>query len=806
VIPFEPEEKNEQWLSGKKLVSIILGNLFLFAISFILCFAAAWLVNRYTQPVYTVYGSMLIDKGQKPSAGKLLYGADMFNSNPFFYGSPPLNNELALFKSSNFIERVVAKLDFDIAYFTKGKVRNTELYPAKAFKVTKIDPTDSLWETGAHLIGQDFGVKVLNDSEFELTMHASDSLIGQYNFGDTINYQEFEFRVDLLNARGYLKSDLYFRFYSQRALINKYRSQLYTAQRGKDGGVVDFSLNSVTPNKDILFINTFMQEYLRYTIDQKTREASKIIAFINQQLAQISDSLTTVENRLQNFKSGNMITESTQTSGKIMEQFIDLQTNKNQLLLNGQYLAYLDNYINKYQDYENIMTPVAYGTGEMGPLNELITQMIAAQIEKNNLAQRGKAKNPALNEYTLKLEGLRKNLGEMVKNLQANLQLSINNVNQQIVRVEREIKGIPGKEKEMVNIKRLYHLNENLYLLLLGKELEAQISRAAASEDSQVLEKAYQGVMIQPKVLNNYLIAFLVGFFVPLGGLILLDLLRNSVRNQAELEQMSAIPLYGTVVHYEDKKGGIRHIAERPKSQLAEAFRSIRSNLSFVANQADSNVFLVTSNISGEGKSFCSAGLSIVFASTQKPTLLIMTDLRKPRLYLVEEGYNKDNVGLSNYLSGTASMEDIVSPTGIDYLDFIAAGPIPPNPTELLMRPRMDELIAQLKSNYAYIIIDTAPVGLVSDAFSLMKYVDASLFVARQGYTPRPQIEFVNRLYRENKIKNVGFVLNDVPKNKGYGYGAYRFGYGYGSNGYYDDEVQKPGLARLFGRFGQKKH
>ncbi len=802
MMPLTTETNDGNWLTGKKVFSLVGGNLPLFAVSIIFCFSLAWLINRYSEPVYIVYSTMLIDKGQKPSAGKLLYGVDMLSSNPFFYGSPPLNNELALFKSSAFLKRVIAKLDFDVSYFVVGKVREVENYPPTVFKVGKVAAEDSAWQQVDRQISDDLALKVLNSGEFELSLRNRDSLLGTYRFGDTINLMGYAFTLDQVGNTALNKGAYFFRFNSTQSLVNQYRGKLSVIQRGKEGGVVDFSVNSTTPEKDIVFINAFMEEYLRYTIDQKTLEASKIIAFINRQLAQIADSLTSVESRLQTFKANNMVIGPTDPTA-VMGQLIDLQVNRNQILLNGQYLAYLETYLAQNQDYANMLTPVAYGTGEMGPLNELISQLIQAQIEKNALSQRGKGKNPAVAEYNLKLEGLRKNISEIVKNLKANLQITLGNVDQQISKVEREIKSIPGKEKEMVSIKRLYTLNENIYLLLLSKELEAQIARAAATEDSQILERAYLGPMIRPKPLNNYLIAFLIGLVAPLVGLIAHDLLRNTLRNREELAQLSPLPIYGTVVHIKEKNSGVRQIADRPKSQLAEAFRSIRSSLSFVAAQAESNVFLVTSNISGEGKSFCSAGLAMVLASTQKKSLLIMTDLRKPRLYLLEEGYNQGMIGLSNYLSGKTTLDDIVQPSGIANLDFIAAGPIPPNPTELLMRPAMDDLMAKLKSTYAYIVIDTAPVGLVSDAFALMKYADASLFVARQGYTPRPQIEYVNGLYKEGKIRNVGFVLNDVPTSRGYGYGPYRYG-GYGNYGYYDDEKPQSALDRLVARLKRK--
>jgi capsular exopolysaccharide synthesis family protein len=238
------------------------------------------------------------------------------------------------------------------------------------------------------------------------------------------------------------------------------------------------------------------------------------------------------------------------------------------------------------------------------------------------------------------------------------------------------------------------------------------------------------------------------------------------------------------------KDEGIWNIVDRPKSQLAESFRSVRANLAFVADQTGANTtVLVTSNTSGEGKSFCSAGLAIVLAATQQKTLLIMTDLRKPKLYLSAQNVDLATLGLSNYLSGRAQPSEVIQSSGIAHLDFIPCGPIPPNPTELLMRPLIGELIASLRQSYRYIVIDTAPVGLVSDALALMQYADASVFVTRQNYTTRPQVEFINRLYSQGKIKNSGFVLNDVARTSRYGYGGYGHGYyDHQEKGYYDED------------------
>ncbi|MCU0449981.1 MAG: polysaccharide biosynthesis tyrosine autokinase [Bernardetiaceae bacterium] len=792
----EPSLKHDQLLSVKRLLGVLLGHPLIFIASLMVSLAIGWLANRYLEPIYTVEGTLLIDKTGRPSVNKLLYGQDALSGGmaQAYYGLPmPLSNEMAFLQSSSFLRRVITNLDFDVSYRHQGKIRTSEVYPEKPFKLVKIAPSDSTWcDLGT------LKVIILNESEFDLALidgKTSEVSLGKYQFGDSVYHSRYVFRLDRLRA-SHLQPPTYFvNFNSNEKLISYYKKILKMSQRNRDAGVLDFTIESPAPAKDARFLDAFMRTYVQYRLESRTAEAGQIITFINAQLAQVADSLTSVENRLERFKSGKMLVESANAQEQIVSKRLLLEASKNQVLLSGQYLRYLEDYLAQNTDYEKISSPLAYGVEGMDVLNNLTAKLVEIQIELNSLVQKGKIKNPAVAELKLKIDNLKANIAENLRQIKGNLQITLGNVNQQISQVEREIRSVPTNERQMTGIKRRFALNENLYLLLLEKELEAEISQAAATSDIQILEKAMVNELpVRPKKFNNYFIALFFGLSLPMIGLLVYDQVRNTVKTVADLEQLADLPIYGSIAHQNHKKGeGVWGIVDRPKSQLAESFRSIRANLAFVADQTAANTtVLVTSNISGEGKSFCSAGLAIVLAATHQKTLLIMTDLRKPKLYLSPQGVDLGNLGLSNYLSSQVSSGEIIQESSIPYLSFISCGPIPPNPTELLMRPRMLELLASLKQSYRYIVIDTAPIGLVSDALALMQYVDASVLVTRQNHTTRPQVEFVNRLYAQGKIKNAGFVLNDVARVNRYGYGGYGYYYGYGNygsndKGYYEE-------------------
>jgi tyrosine-protein kinase Etk/Wzc len=316
----------------------------------------------------------------------------------------------------------------------------------------------------------------------------------------------------------------------------------------------------------------------------------------------------------------------------------------------------------------------------------------------------------------------------------------------------------------------------------LQKRAEAGIAKASNLPDSRIIDEARVASLIYPKPSRNYTMALVIGFLIPIGLLFAKEYLNDTITSREELERLTKIPILGVVMH--NRKPTNLVISSNPKSAVSETFRSLRSNLQYIASDLDRKVILITSGISGEGKTFCAINLASVLALSGKKTLLVGVDLRKPRIF--NDFGLSNEVGLSTYLIGQADKQQVIQPTHIHDLDIITAGPLAPNPTELLMTKRFGDFVKELKSEYENIVFDSPPLGLVADSFELLKYTDVTLYVVRQNYTSKGILSTINSLYSKGNISNVSIVLNDFSGQNTYGYGYYD-----------DDESQLPFWQRL---------
>jgi len=378
----------------------------------------------------------------------------------------------------------------------------------------------------------------------------------------------------------------------------------------------------------------------------------------------------------------------------------------------------------------------------------------------------------------------------------------------QIGELEAQLSELPGKEREFINIKRMYELSESQYLLLMEKRTEAEIAKASAVSDIQLVNPPrIAGGAISPRVKRNYMLAAVLGLFFPFMIIFVRDKLNDRIKSKEDIDRISDIPFLGIIGHSNFQEGLV--MRKKPKSHISEEFRSVRSNLQYFQKRKSNQTILITSSISGEGKSFCALNLAYAFAITGKKTLLVSADMRKkdPQLDLkVKNG----NEGLSSYLAGISSVDHLLRKSEIDNLDFLPSGEVPPNPSELLMSDNMDELMEFLKNEYDLIILDTPPIGLLSDGFELMKHSDMNVFLVRQNHTLISHLKYLDEMYKAKKLRDISILLNDVNFKKsyfGYGYGySYGYGYGYGyglgygkENGYYTDDEEQPGFfSRIF--------
>jgi capsular exopolysaccharide synthesis family protein len=389
----------------------------------------------------------------------------------------------------------------------------------------------------------------------------------------------------------------------------------------------------------------------------------------------------------------------------------------------------------------------------------------------------------------------------------ASLQALINNylsysreqlkkTNERMAEVQQRLNQIPSKERALLNIQRKYTLNDQLYTFLLEKRAEAGIAKASNVAGNQVLDEARsQGaILISPKSRNNNMTALMIGLMIPLGIIFLIDFFNNKIISRSDVEANTNLPIIGDISH--NGRSSNIPIIDHPKSVIAETIRGLRTNLQYLLRGQDKKVILLTSNIGGEGKTFCSLNLSASLAISGKKTLVVGLDLRKPRLNNYFGISNE--TGLTNYLIEKLEIEETIQQTHIDNLYIASSGPIPPNPAELIETSRMDDFMNYARKHFDYIVIDTPPAAIVADAINLGRYADVAIFVVRQRYSRKESLKYINEIAGSHKMDHVNLVVNDIEKPKGYAYGygygygygySYGYGYGYGGyHGYYDEE------------------
>lgn len=723
--------------------------------------------NRYTVPVYNVKASILIDEEENMSeTAELIYGTDLLSSGKSLY------NEIAVLKSFPFIYRTIKALDRRVTYLREGRVEDGELYTDLPF----LARIDSLQHNPQN---EDipFYVTVVNEQEFLLEVQWDEQLQIEKKlpFGQPFLINGTNLTLELERLPESASSKFYFIINDFEKLARAYKNTLSIYPYSKEASVIDISLETSVPQKEIDFLNELTHQYTIVSLEDKNQSTSQSLSFIDKQLAQTFDTLQVIEKTLENFKSSNGFSQASGMLDRSFDKISALESEKAVLLVNDKYYRAIQQYLEDNKSLDELVAPSSLGVQDV-LLNSLINQLATLQIEKNTFLIEGSAKNPYLKEVEGKINNTQATLQESLQNVIANNQLSLSQVNGRIAAVEKEISALPKTERKYITIKRLYDLNENIYNLLLQKKVEAGITQASATVDNKVIEPAYlvNTQPIKPRKSRNYIISVFIGMLLPAALIFIREKISTTVKGKADIDKYTDLPVVGSIS--QNEKDLPLAVHQSPKSPTAESFRVLRSNLKYaVRNQEANNTFLITSMVSGEGKTFCSINLAIALALSGKKTLLLDSDIRKDQPISGLE-LDKKCKGLSNYLVNDASLDEIIQKSLINNLEVIASGPVPPNPAELLMEESMEVMMDVLKASYEYIVIDTSPVGLVTDAQIMMGHSDASLFIVRQRFTQRDSLKLLTEMKEQNAISNASIVFNDVKNDLGYyGYGYYTY-------------------------------
>lgn len=764
------------------IFNIFIKNKVFFAISLFFAVSLAYFINKTSQPVYQVSTSLVINESKN---GITDASSQLLQELGFSSVSKNFANELIVINSYPIINEAIKKLNFQISYFEENSFSEKELYKSTPFVII-------LNQNYPQIVDCPLYLEILNEKEFRIYIDAGETQVYSFvsdqitqvlpyiyeykagKFNSDFRSEFYDFKVIMNNDFDFnsleTNKTYFFVINKPSSLIRKYQSILEINPPDLESTVAAISLKSTVPEKEIDFLNSLTETYIYRDIAKKRHGAFKTIEYIDNQLNTVKESLDVAEINLQQFRARNQVIDVSMQAQRVIDEMNRLKNEKAQWEIKSKYVDYIEDYFNKNQEYSDLVTPSAMGIDDP-LLNNLINELITLNTERSNFIESNQEKSPYLKKILVRIDNLKNMISENIKYIKKTTSISVNDVDSRIRQMESEIQKMPITERELTGIKRIFNINDAIYTFLLEKKSEAEIAKASYQPDAEILQPADVMGMVAPRKKMNYIIALLLGIIFPLTSIQIFKSVRKVLVDPEEITRISNFPILGKIYHNNKKTEMV--VEEFPKSHITESFRKLRVNLNyFLSNNKSSKVLSINSSISGEGKSFISLNFATLLAKDGFRTILIGFDIRKPKKYDMIESFPE--LGLTTYLSDQASIDDITIQTKNHNLHIITAGPIPPNPSELLMSPKVDEFLEYLKENYEYIIIDTAPMDVVTDAHILVEKVDLNVFITRLKHTPKKNFESVVSELAANKIKTC-LVINDIPvmKKTKYGYGYY---------------------------------
>lgn len=774
----------------KRYFSLFLSNWYWFAAGLFIALSIAYGINRWSEEIYTVSSTLLIKDDPNTALTEIFPGSQGFRS------QQNVNNEIGILKSYDLNYRVLRSLpEFSTVYTSLGKrsIAESRMYKSSPFIVVY----DSLENQSP---GQKINIKILSDSTYYLEINNSKNIREELVFGQQFTVDGFNFNLQLRDKANFrfdknASNKYYFYFIYPSTLANQYRRKLSVTPVEEEASLVTLTTSGYVSQQEADYLNALMDVYLEYGLENKNKTAAQTIEFIENQLTTISDSLKIAENELETFRLVNKLIDISREGALVQQKLEQIDEEKTRLEMQRNYYEYLKNYVESKDESVDIIAPSVMGVSD-GLLIKLVDELSALQKQKRQLSMNLYQSAEPLKIVENNISNVRISLRENVNEGLINIRRSISETDERLREVEKEIRKLPSTERQMINIQRKFDINNTVYTFLLEKRAEAGIAKASNVPDNRIIDRAgfYSSSRIRPRERRNLMVATLMGLLVPFLGIFLIDLLNNKIIDKKDIERRTSAPVLGYISHNTYKSE--IPVAENPGSTLAESFRSVRTTLKYFFKDIQCPVLSVSSTITAEGKTFISTNLAAILAMSDKKVLLVGLDLRKPRIHKI---FGIDNeTGVSNFLIGEEKFEDVILKTDIENLWYAPSGPVPPNPAELIESDMMLDFFERARKRFDYIVVDTPPVAIVTDALLVSSITDFYLFVVRQRYSSKNTIELIEELYNNQSIKKCGIVVNDINISGYYGYGlryGYSMGYGYNYGYNYYNQYVKYGYA-----------
>jgi tyrosine-protein kinase Etk/Wzc len=797
----------EETLDLKRYFFLFLGKWYWIAISVFAGLFVAYLVNRYSEQIYSVKASLLVGNadGRRvgPNVQLLMREMNMMQDRK------RIENEIGILKSYTLARTAIDELpDFNITYVNVGRrgIAESKMYNRSPFLV-KLDTTD------LNATGYPVFINIISHTDYDIDMEDGTGA-KRVKFGQRYEDNRFAFTIFLRDTSKFELSRQsnkhYFIINNPHSMAISYMRKLNVELNDKQGSLLSLSTQGYVAQQEVDFVNKLTEVYIRKDLQEKSLTAENTIEFVENQLRGISDSLRKAELLLQNFRTGKGIIDLSTEGRALLERLEKLHSEKNMLSLQLEYFVYLEGYLKEKKDLKGLVAPATIGIDDAS-IATIVNDLNRLTLERDGLLMTVKSDNVKITSLDQNISSLIGLLFEKLEGMRRVNSIRINEIERRMTEQEQQLRMLPVTERELVNMERMFNIHEKFYTYLMEKRIEAGIAKASSVSDNRIIDEARadMAAVVKPNKKMNYIMGFIIAMLIPVGLILLFDQLNNSIQDPADINKKTRVPMLGTIGHnpYET----LLPVYNKPKSSFAESFRALRTNLDFMLCENMCKAILVSSTISGEGKSFVASNLAISLAMLGKKTIILGLDLRKPRVHNL---FSIENAkGMSTYLIGRDQWADVVVETSIPNLFVLPSGPIPPNPAELIAGKRLDNLFDELKNEYDYIVIDSPPVAIVTDAVLISRLCDTTLFVLRHRYTSRNVLDLVEDMSKSKTIKNMALLLNDFKKPRGYGYGysygygyGYKYGYsyGYGENygqGYYTDDENGSKVSGFFKRF-----
>ncbi|TDE11605.1 GumC family protein [Dyadobacter psychrotolerans] len=721
---------------------------------------ASFIYLRYSTPRYEITSTILVKDDTK---GTDLGEAAILENLGLAPGKSNVDNEVEILKSRTLIESVVSDLQLYISYFVSGNIKTAEIYDKSPVILHLIDPkSDQIKRTEVT-----YKITVKANDQFTLTdkVHTWNQ-----SFGDTFLLPTGEATLRKTIYKPDPENTYSIKISGFESTVSEYSRRLSISATNKQVSIISLRLTDILPRKGEALLKKLTENYLSTSITDKNRIADSTIAFIDQNLHLVSLELKDIEEKIESFRRKNHITDMAEQSRLLLANSSLYDKEKLQVNLELDMISSLQAFIKKNPN-GIIPSSIVLQSSDFTLLTDKYNTV---QLSRDKAGYNFTGQHPAMQNLDLQLKRIREEIIQHIESKRNELQINKLSLEKKAVTFQTEMDHIPSRQRTFIDQTRQQQIKQELYIFLLKKRIETSISKSSTIASGRIIDVAKaEEIPVSPNRQLTFLLALLSGLGIPLAISGLLEIFTTRVTDKQELIKFTDVPLIAEIAH--KRLPGVQVFEQKGRDPISEQFRTFRTNIQFLSAAEDQKVILITSGMSGEGKTFVAINLCSALGLAEKKVILLDFDLRQPKIasYL-----NITGKGITDFLISTTKEDNLIRPSGLSIaFDVITAGTIPPNPAELILSDKVKSLILKLKETYDYIILDSPPIGLVTDARLLSQYADISLYVIRQNFTFKHQLEDLKGISKSGLLPKLHLVLNDVKPAPGNGYN-----YGYGKD------------------------